>query len=256
MLAVAQGLTEWLPVSSSGHRILVADLIGADVPIGFHLLTEVGTLLAVVVATRAELRAIAVSAARLDSWQGGWRGWSPEVRHAWLVALAVVPIAIVGLLAQDWIEDSFDSAALTAWGFVAGGLFLVSTFWARGRPGADVTPLRALLIGVGQVAALLPSISRSGMTIGTGVWTGLARTEAARFSFLLAIPTLFGAALLEWDELADVADLGFFVLAIGFAGSAVVGFLAIRLLLALVRRHGLLPFGLYSIGLGVALLLA
>lgn len=245
LLGILQGLGEFLPISSSGHLIVVPYLLGwPDSGLAFDVALHLGTLAAVAFAFwRDWLRLL----------QGGLRGLrsgrplaDPDARLLFYLALASVPGAVAGLLLDEWAETVFRSPALVALMMAAMGLVL----WLADRragPAADgeVVSLRdALLVGLAQALAIVPGTSRSGATISMALFLGHRREAAARFSFLLALPITAGAALVKVPDLvAGGADLGPVV--IGTLAAAVSGFAAIRLLLRYVRTRSYAPFVVY-----------
>jgi undecaprenyl-diphosphatase len=246
VLGILQGLGEFLPISSSGHLIVFPWLLGWDVQsLSFDVALHVGTLAAVLWAFRGDWAAIAVR-----TWQGLRRGnpfAEPEGRLLGLLALGSVPAAVAGVLLEDWAETTFRSPGLVAVTMAVMGivLFLADQRAAQAGPPRPVTVRDALYIGCAQAMALVPGVSRSGATITMGLFLGYGRQEAARFSFLLATPITFGAALLKVPHLFEGAEVA--PVLIGMAAAAVVGFLSIRLLLNYVRTSTYRPFVLYRL---------
>jgi undecaprenyl-diphosphatase len=243
VLGLVQGLTEFLPVSSSGHLVVVPAVFGWDQPsLTFDLVLHVGTLVAVVVYFRSDLwtMARALVGRGLDAPAGR--------RLAGLVALATVPAALIGLAFEDSFERLFEEPAWAV-GFwlVTAALLLGSERAGEGAPRRGLDARVAVVIGLAQAAAIVPGISRSGATIGAGLVLGLSREDAARFSFLLSIPAIAGAALTQVPDVASGQfDLTGSVVA-GFAVAAVSGYAAVAGLLRFVRTRSLLPFSLYLV---------
>ena len=256
LLALLQGVTEFLPISSSAHLILVPAWLGwEDQGIAFDVAVHFGSLVAVVVFSRREIAAI------LREW-GAWLTYraapGSAARLGLLIVLATLPIGALGLLLHDTVEASFREPRLIA---VAGALFAILMVWSDRRP-QYMTRIReigwkqALWIGCGQALALIPGASRSGVTITAARVLGMARPAAARLSFLLAIPVILAAAALETVNLAAApaaADWG--ALALGMIVAGVAAFLCMGLLLRLVARWGLWPFALYRLALSAVILL-
>jgi undecaprenyl-diphosphatase len=246
VLGILQGLGEFLPISSSGHLIVVPWLMGwPDSGLAFDVSLHLGTLAAVAFAFwRDWARMIG---AGMRGLLAGRPLADPQARLLWYVALATVPGAVAGKLLDEWAETVFRSPAL-----VAGMMALMGAIlWLADRraghaadAGGEVTLREALLIGVAQAFAIVPGTSRSGATISMALFLGQRRESAARFSFLLALPITFGAALVKVPELLRASVDPAPVLA-GMAAAAVSGFLAIRLLLAYVRTRTYAPFVLY-----------
>lgn len=260
VLAVIQGTTEWLPVSSSGHLLLAEQMLGIKGSVGFLLLLHAGTLLAVLVAYRLRLWAMLRSvaswprAARAGGWGAAMQA-DPDRRLAVWVVVGTVPVVVAGLLLRHAIERWHEGSA-TLWSdFLITALLLARASWVRGttRPMASMRLPDAAAIGLYQVLALLPAVSRSGSTLAGAVERRFAWQDAADYSFLLSIPALGGAMLLEWRSFGELADAGWTATAIGFAASAVVGYATIRWLLAFLRRAKPWAFAVYCAALGLGL---
>ena len=256
LLALLQGVTEFLPISSSAHLILVPTWMGwEDQGIAFDVAVHLGSLIAVLVFSRREISAIAS-----ESWAWVLRRAAPgpAARLGMMILLASLPVGVLGLLLHDTVEASFRDPKLIA---VAGALFAILMVWADRRP-QQVTRVRelgwrqALMIGCGQALALIPGASRSGVTMTAARALGMARPAAARLSFLLAIPIILGAAALETLNLTAApltADWGAMALGAAVAGGA--AFVCMGALLRLVARWGLWPFALYRLALSAVILL-
>ena len=241
LLGLLQGLTEFLPISSSGHLVVVPAVLGWDEPsLTFDVLLHLGTLVAVVVYFRHDLIGLTLGVLG--------RGIDPDGarRMALYLAVGTIPAVVAGLVLGDFFEGLFESPYTTCAELVATALILLAMERvgdrARRRP-LDVGSATA--IGVAQAVAILPGISRSGTTIGVGLVLGLSREEATRFSFLLSIPAIAGAGVLS---LADVAGGGLDVtggVVAGVIASGVAGYLSIGALLRFVRSHSLTVFAVY-----------
>lgn len=236
-----QGLTEFLPISSSGHLVLVPELLGLEGPdLATSAVLHLGTLLAVLAYYRTDL--MAMLRPRRHPQAG---------RLIALIALGTVPAAIAGLLLEDPISALFESPALTALALVGTGviLFGASLLPVGGRTTEEMSWADAILVGAAQALALIPGISRSGATISTGLARRAEPGEAARFSFLLAIPAIAGAGLYEALRLEDYGGLDMTVLA-GLLAAAVSGYAAIAVLLRALGRFGIRPFAWYCLAVG------
>jgi undecaprenyl-diphosphatase len=250
ILAVVQGVTEFLPVSSSGHLVLAQFLL--DVGQGSILedvMLHLGTLVAVVVYYRRDLVRLTRDVVRFD---GDERGTAARAYVAAL-AVATVPAVVVGLGLKDGIETLFDSVPLVLAALAVTGTLLFATRWIR----HGTTPIdmrRALLIGVAQAVAIVPGCSRSGWTIATALLVGVPPAEAARFSFLMSIPVILGASVVEIRD-ASGADAPFSALGLGIVLSALVGLASLWWLVRLVRgmRLHLFSYYLWVVALGGAL---
>jgi undecaprenyl-diphosphatase len=255
-MGVVQGLTEFLPVSSSGHLILVPWLLGWDEPfitsLAFSVMLHLGTLVALLgYFARDWVRLVAAGLASLRDRRIGDDPWR---RLAWVLVAATIPAAIIGGLLGDAIESAARRPAIVAMALVVGAaiLWYADRVGRRARDVDSVGWLTATAIGFAQTLALVPGISRSGITISAGLFAGLTREAAARFSFLLAGPTIAGAGLLEVyhlvrGEAGTVPDGS--VLVAGVVAAAVTGVLAIRVLLEWFRRRGVGIFVAYRIAL-------
>jgi undecaprenyl-diphosphatase len=239
VLGVVQGLTEFLPISSSGHLVLTEALLGLTTPgVVVEVVLHVGTLLAVIIVYRARLWDLLRGMLANDG-----RAWRP----IGLLALATVPAAVIGLGFEEFFERSFDSLLIVGVDFLVTGVLLWSV---RGRTGGDRRPeptvWGALGMGLAQALAILPGISRSGSTIVAGIWARVDPVKAAEFSFLMAIPAIAGAAVLQVPELgASAAHVGGGPLLVSFVAALVSGVLAIRLLLALLLAQAFHRFAPY-----------
>lgn len=257
LLGIVQGLTEFLPVSSSGHLVLVPWALGWGEPgLLFDTLVHWGTLLAVVTYFWTDLWGM------VKAWVDSVRRRkvdTPEAWMAWLIIIGTIPAMIIGVLLEDFFEKLFSApAAVGAFLIVTGAILAMSEiFYPRIKKRPAVRLPDALLIGLAQAAAICPGLSRSGLTISAGVFCGATREAAARFSFLLSIPIILGAGLLQ--VLAAIGEPGsssLLPLALGFAAAAISGYVAIHFLLGFVRRRKLWPFAIYCWAIGIAALLA
>jgi len=246
LLGIVQGLTEFLPISSSGHLVVAETAIGLTTPgVVVEVVLHVATLLAVTIVYRA--RIIELVRGILEGRRAAWQ-------YVGLLALGSIPAGVVGFLFADLFERAFDSLLAVGCNFLVTGTVLWGTRWARGggrreRP----TPAGAGGIGLAQALAILPGISRSGTTVAAGLWLRLTPERAAEFSFLLAIPAIAGAAVLQLGELSPgMVTVGWVPLAASFVAALVSGVFAIRFLVLLLRRGAFHRFAPYCWGIGVA----
>ncbi len=254
ILAFLQGFTEFLPISSSGHLILVPQLLGwADQGLAFDVAVHLGTLAAVLAYFRRDL--LVMTREWFASLRGGPAG--PDARLAWRVILGTVPVVIAGALLAGPVEATLRSPLVVAAATAGFGVLL----WLADRRGARVRDEHslswtdALVIGLAQVLALIPGTSRSGITMTAGLMLGLRREAAARFSFLLAIPVILAAATLELTVLLRTpGPRDWTALGLGTVVSAVVAYVTIRGFLALLNRIGMAPFAIYRVLLGAVIL--
>jgi undecaprenyl-diphosphatase len=254
LIALLQGLTEFLPVSSQAHLVLYSWVTdGVYQGLDFDIILHAGSLLAVVAYFRRELWAMARS--WLASLAGGRR--DADSRLAWWIIIGTLPAVAFGFLLKDLAETELRAVWMMATSLIVFGLLLGWADW-RGRRERDEHQLdlkAVLVIGFAQVLALIPGTSRSGITITAALFLGLTREAASRFSFLLSIPVISGAAVLGLRDLsaAEMATPpGLLIL--GFAVSAISTYACIHYFLALIRRIGMLPFVVYRLLLGGLLL--
>lgn len=262
-LGLVQGLTEFLPISSSGHLVLFEHLLGVKVPgLTFEIAVHAGTLLAVVWVYADDIgrmaRALGAGlAAALRGGGGRALTRDPDSRLALLVLAGTVPTGLIGLLFKPTFESLFNSlTAVGAFWLLTGALlwFTGGVAGGRGRGTEVLTPADALFVGLLQGAAIAPGISRSGSTIAAGLLRGLAPEAAARFSFLLSLPAVAGAALLDVKDIAlGGSPVPLPTLAVAAAVAAVTGVFAIRFLLRVLAAGRLRVFAYYvwAMGLGV-----
>lgn len=255
-LAIVQGLTEFLPVSSSGHLVLLQGLMGTRVPgtgsVLFETSVHAGTLGAVVYQYRARIARLVSAAGSLLGAGGRARpAAADDLRYIGLVAVGSIPAAAVGLLLHDPIAATFDLPALAAGCLAATGVYLL---FSRGRGGARPLGWKAaLLIGAAQAVAILPGCSRSGWTITTGLLCGLGFAEAAEFSFVLSIPAVAGALALEFAGGADpLTPAAAAKLGAGAAAAFLSGLLALRLLIRILAAGHMHRFAWYLLPAGAA----
>lgn len=257
ILGIVQGVTEFLPISSSGHLVIVQEWLGVTHgALSFDAIIHAGSLLAVVYVFRGELLLIA------KGILGGNKGKeSQEGRRllGWLV-LATLPLVIVGFTLRDVVETAFTSASVAALMLVVtGALLWVAERRQQESRGEKASRLHAIWMGLAQAAAVMPGLSRSGSTIGAGMLAGLTREAAARYSFLMSIPALAGALVLELKSLVDEPELQVAldpaVLMVGVLASAVTSYAAIALLLRFLRNGRLIFFAYYAWGFAALTLL-
>ena len=256
IMGIVQGLTEFLPVSSSGHLIIVPWLFGWDdafiTSLAFSVMLHLGTLIALLIYFRADwLRLIPAGLATIRD--RSFRG-DPDRKLAWLLVAATIPAAIVGALFSDVFETQVREIGLVAVTLVVGGIILwvADHVGARTRDVSDVTFPIAIGIGAAQALALIPGISRSGISISAGRFAGLDREAAARFAFLMATPITAGAIVFEARKLLTGeagVDVAYAPLLVGLVASLVAGLVAIRFMLDYLRTRSLDLFVWYRFGL-------
>ncbi|RFA07598.1 undecaprenyl-diphosphatase [Subtercola boreus] len=259
ILGIVEGLTEFLPVSSTGHLTVVEKLLGLSIDdpgvTAFTAIIQFGAIVAVILYFRSDIGRLAAA------W---WRGLfdsgsrrNPDYRFAWYVIAGSLPIGIVGFAAKDLVSGALRNlwvvvAGLILWSIV---MFVAERVGRRSRPEESLTLKDALIIGLFQCVALVPGVSRSGATISAGLLRNLDRVAATRLSFFLAIPALIGAGVYEGASQASAvsATVGWASVAVGTVVSFIVGYASIAWLLKLVARHPITVFIWYRVALGVVL---
>ena len=259
ILGFVQGATEFVPVSSSGHLVLVPWLLGWPAPdLLFDTMVHWGTLVAIFAYFWRDWWIL------ITAWLRGLVRWDwrdPNARLAWLLVIGSIPAAVVGFLFEDWFESLFSKPAWVSFFLLVTAAILLLGEWLsrskRARNLADVRWHDALVIGLAQTVAIAPGISRSGATMSAGLVRGMDRPAAARFSFLLATPAILGAGLLQLAEFSSVPDplaqLSFLVA--GFLTAMITGYAAIWGLLRYLQRGKLTVFALYCIWFGTSCLI-
>jgi undecaprenyl-diphosphatase len=238
ILGLVQGLTEFLPVSSSGHLVLAQATIDVAIPgVMVEVVLHVATLLAVAIVYRRTLWRLV---------RNGIVGDRAALRYIMLLVVATIPAAVIGLAFKDFFERAFDSLILVGINLIVTGALLWSTR-KRAKGGTEQPGVRSAgIIGVAQALAILPGISRSGTTVSAGLWLGLDPASAAEFSFLMAMPAIAGAAILQIPEMqGGLSSVGAGPLALSFFAALISGIFAIRFLVALLRRGAFFRFAPY-----------
>ena len=246
ILGIVQGLTEFLPVSSSGHLAITQDIIGLDagkIPVIFDLLLHVATLLAVLIYFRKRL--ISLTCAVFD------RSRREERRLIMLLCVATIPIVITGLSLKDPLEQVREDPVTVSLLLCITGLILFLPGLIKAKPTRTPDVRSSILMGLAQALALLPGISRSGSTIAAGLALGIRPALAAEFSFLLAIPAISGATLLKIDDMTSIHKDQAAIYLTGIAVAFVTGLLAIYAVISSIRHGKFAYFGVYCITIGI-----
>jgi undecaprenyl-diphosphatase len=253
LLGIVEGLTEFVPVSSTGHLILASELFGYDSAqwAMFNIVIQLGAILAVVVLYWRTFWNAGIGVLKLET---------EGLLFARNILVAFVPSAVLGLLLKSWIDVLLGSPSVVGWALILGGIAILGIEKVA-KPGVDggvaSLPLKQVVgIGLAQCVSMIPGVSRSGATIMGALAMGVSRKTAAEFSFFLAVPTMLGASTLELIDnhakLTASDGVGWGEIAIGFAVSFVVALAVIRAFVAYVSRHGFAPFAWYRIVIGVA----
>ena len=246
ILAIIQGMTEFLPVSSSAHLILVPKIIGwNDQGLLFDIALHFGTLLAVLIYFRDDLAQMIEDLLRN-------RSHNIMQSDVMILIIATIPVVIVGGLFNDWIENNLRSSNVIATTSIIFGLILLASDKFSSSKN-NLTLRIGLLIGLAQVLALIPGVSRSGITITMGLFMGLGRVKSAKYSFLLAIPVILGASVLQIYESYSIAfsSINYVLLLTGLSVSFLFAYFTIHWFLAFVTKVGMFPFVIYRIALGL-----
>ncbi len=253
LLGIVQGLTEFLPISSSAHLVLVPYWLNWQFPTEqifvFDVLVQMGTLIAVIIFLWRDLVRIITAA-----FQGLIRGkplQTSEARLGWWIVIATIPAGIFGVLVKDQVEAAFNNPLMTAVFLIVTAGLLVIAEWIgkRQKELTQISWLDALIVGLFQALSIFPGVSRSGSTISGAMFRDISRPEAARFSFLISIPVMLAAGGLALLDLLEVSGLSSFlpVVISGVIAAAVVGYLSIRWLLQYLQRHSFYSFAIYCI---------
>lgn len=253
ILGIIQGLTEFLPVSSSGHLELGKAIFGVETTenLLFSLVLHLGTALSTLVVFRKYIGEVFSGLLK--------KPWNPSWDFSTKVVVSMLPALIVGLVFKDEIDQLFaGNILLVSLMLLVTGVLLTLTWRVRNREGGEVSYGRALLMGISQAIAILPGISRSGSTIATGLLAGANKEKATQFSFLMVLPVILGAAALElkdyFEAPAGSQTISFGILAIGFLASFLSGLVACQWMIGLVRKGKLVYFAIYCFVVGLVAL--
>lgn len=263
VLAIVQGITEFLPISSSGHLAALSPLMGwQDQGLAFDVSVHAGTLMAVMIYCRQEIIAMLQGILKaLISFK-----MNDGLKLALLLILATLPVVVVGFLARDWVAGAARNLTLIGSTSIIFGLVLglADRYSSRMKGFADLKYSSAFIIGCSQIIALIPGTSRSGITMSAALWLGFDRLSSARFSFLLSIPTILGAVTLILIKIVSGGDgdntliLNYetaIILLTGALLSGVTALLAMGLLMAWLKKSGVMPFVIYRVLLGIGLII-
>lgn len=255
ILGIVQGLTEFLPVSSSAHLVFVPEILKVQSSLAFDTVLHVGTLVAVVGYFWNDILKMlkAFFSSLIDIPKGQFREGIREDQFkklAWFVIIGTIPAGLAGILFKDFFESLFNNIPavgffLIVTGFLLWGSERISKKVSAKKSLKEMTLKNSIIIGVFQALAIAPGISRSGATISAGLFLGLERELAARYSFLLSIIAILGAALVQAKDITSIFDLNAGILIAGFLAAAISGYLAIKLLLKLIKERNLMVFAYY-----------
>lgn len=255
ILGIVQGLTEFLPVSSSAHLVFVPEILKVQSSLAFDTVLHVGTMVAVVGYFWNDILKMlkAFFSSLIDIPKGQFREGIREDQFkklAWFVIIGTIPAGLAGVLLKDFFESLFNNIPAVSFfliitGFLLWGSERISKKVSAKKSLKEMTLKNSIIIGVFQALAIAPGISRSGATISAGLFLGLERELAARYSFLLSIIAILGAALVQAKDITSIFDLNAGILIAGFLAAAISGYLAIKLLLKLIKERSLMVFAYY-----------
>ena len=259
IIGIVQGLTEFLPVSSSAHLVFIQNILGVESSLAFDTFLHLGSLLAVLWFFRADIIKMIQSwlLSLKDIVNGRFKeGFydDPYKRLAWYVILATIPVAIAGVLFDDAVESLFAGALYVPafFLFVTGTILYLSQRMTSGQINLkNIGPKESLFMGLGQACAVLPGLSRSGTTIAAGLVMGLDKEFAAKFSFILSIPAILGAFVLQLKDIGGAMDVNFLPVILGFIAAFVAGYAAIKWMLELIQKRSLDIFAYYCWIVGI-----
>ncbi|MBQ2831261.1 undecaprenyl-diphosphatase UppP [Methanobrevibacter sp.] len=259
IIGIVQGLTEFLPVSSSAHLVFIQNILGVESSLAFDTFLHLGSLLAVLWFFRGDIIKMIRSwiGSIQDILQGRFKeGFysDPYKRLAWYVILATIPVGLVGVLFDDAVESLFSGALYVPafFLFVTGTILYLSQRMSSGNINYDnITKKEALWMGLGQACAILPGLSRSGTTIAAGLTVGLDKEFAAKFSFILSIPAIFGAFVFQLKDIGGALDVNFLPIILGFIAAFIAAYAAIKWMLELIQKRSLDIFAYYCWIVGI-----
>jgi undecaprenyl-diphosphatase len=261
LVGIIQGLTEFLPISSSAHLVLIEDILHFNIGgLTFEVAVHFGTLLAVMLYFYDEVLKMVVAPFYISHLFSPVKQkesvWSKYLIFDLFIIVATIPAAFVGLLFEDQIEAAFNSPVLALFMLSVTGLILLSYRFVKERD-VPLTMSKSFLIGIAQAFAIIPGISRSGSTIMTGIWTGLDKETAAKFSFLLSIPAILGATILKFSDILSGSHSSHELLLIFVAtiASFISGYIAIAFLISIIKKNKLDYFGYYCLIISIGGLL-
>ena len=256
-LGILQGVTEFLPVSSSGHLVLAQELLNQNLTKGitFEIVVHFGSFFSILIYFRKRIGEILKNLFRFlthptdmkSTWQKNL-----DVRMSFYILISMIPAGVIGFTLKDSLEEMFSSPLIVSAMLVVTGFTLFSNKFVQSGQ-KDVSPSRAFLVGIGQAFAMIPGISRSGTTITLGNWLGLKRDQIAEFSFLMLLPVIAGAMLLEILDLAEtgIGEASIQYLSVGFFASLISGYFSLKYLIKIFKSKGLHYFAYYCWTIGL-----
>tara|TARA_Y100000310_G_C20687341_1_gene819939 strand:- start:1467 stop:2216 length:750 start_codon:yes stop_codon:yes gene_type:complete len=241
ILSIVQGITEWLPISSSGHLVIFQQFFNMEVPIYFDILLHFATLIVIFLVFYKDIIKILKALIKLD--------FKDEYgKLALYLIIGSIPIAIIGLVFKDFLLSLFTNTKVVGVGLLTTALFLISTKFFEGKKKLSTFP--AIVIGIAQALAIIPGVSRSGSTISTSLLLGIRKELAVKFSFLLSVPAILGATILEYTPTTITKEA-----ILGVLLTIIVGYISLKLTIKLVLNKKFHYFSIYCLVLGILLLI-
>ncbi|MGV8086559.1 MAG: undecaprenyl-diphosphate phosphatase, partial [Candidatus Woesearchaeota archaeon] len=245
ILGIVQGVTEWLPISSKSHLIIVQQLFGLVQPAIFDLILHIGSLIVILVVFWKDIFKLIKGVINRDK---------NSIKYVLFLMIASIPIAIIGFIFSDFIKSTLSNMYVLGFGFLFTALILLLSKYPIIKPKNPKLKLwNIIVIGIFQVAALFPGVSRSGTTISTGMIVGVNKKDVAKFSFLMFIPAILGATLLEISEIGSIDNI--FALIIGTIVAMITGYITLKLLMNIIEKNKFWYFSIYCFILGIIVLL-
>jgi undecaprenyl-diphosphatase len=242
ILGIVQGITEWLPISSSGHLVLIQHFFKMESPIIFDVMLHLGTLFVLFIFFRKQLIDLAIGLLKREK---------KALRMALLIIIATIPTALFGLLFKDFLESLFSNMLFTGIGFLITAVWLFASKYPK-KKDKEIGYFHSFIIGCSQAISIVPSISRSGATIATSLLLGIKKEEAAEFSFIISIPAILGAAILT---LKDVTVFPYMLpTIIGTITAGIVGYLSLNFLMSIIKKDRFSWFAWYCLAIGIIVL--
>ncbi len=242
ILGIVQGITEWLPISSSGHLVILQNYFGIEQPLIFDIILHLGSVLVILFVFWKDIFSLIKGVIERDE---------KSIKLIVMLVLASIPIALVGFFLKTFIESIFNDLKTVGFSLLFTSLILFLSRYPKTK-NKTLTYKNTLLIGIAQAIAILPGISRSGSTISLGLMQGVKQEEAAKFSFLLAIPAILGATVLEVRNINQISNISYVL--IGFLFSIISGYFSLKFLLKVIKSNRFSYFAFYCLILGLIIL--
>ena len=243
ILGIVQGITEWLPVSSSGHLVLFQHLFGLAPPVLFDVILHIGSLVVIFIVFWKDIKELVIGVFKRDK---------KYLKYLLWLIIASIPIALVGFFLNDFIKSIFNNLSTVGFSLLLTAVLLFASKYPKAK-NQKLKLCNTFVVGLAQALAILPGVSRSGSTISVGLMTGMKKREIATFSFLLFIPAILGATLLEIKNVSEITNVS--ALIVGTIVAIIAGVLSLRLLLKIIDKNKFSYFGWYCLALGLVVLI-